>query len=230
MTHPSDGALLRHMDGQLLADEGAEVSQHVRTCVECTARQKEIRRSLNAVATALRRTDARPRGSRARSIKWPVAVAAGVLLALTFGVAPVRAWVLRLSKTLWETVVPSQVTPPVAPDTSHAVEPDEASVSFLPAPGVFVIEVTARQLEGSLTIEIVDHDTATATVVGKGDAEEIIVLPSGFRIVNAQNSIATYAIQLPARLERIQIILAGEQAVVLDTSDGQSAWAIPLAR
>ena len=124
MTHPDDGPLLRYLDGQLLAGEEAEVRQHVRTCVECTARQEEIRRTLDTVADALQRTDTRHRRSRTRSIKWPVAIAAGVLLALIFGVAPVRAWILRLPKALWEAVVPSEVTAPIAPGTSRAVDPD----------------------------------------------------------------------------------------------------------
>ena len=228
MKHPDDGALLRYLDGQLLAGEEAEVSQHIRTCVACTARQEEIRRTLNTVTDALQRTDAQPRRSRARSIRWPAAVAAGVLLTLTLGVAPVRAWILRLPKTLWETVAPSEVTSPTAPDTSHAVEPDEASVSFVPPAEVFVVEVTTRQLEGSLTIEIVDHDTATATIVGKSNAEELIVLPSGFRIVNALNSVAKYAVQLPARLDQIQVVVADQPAIVLDLSEGQREWVIDL--
>jgi len=227
MKHPDDGALLRYLDGQLLADEEAVVSQHVGTCVECTTRQEEIRRTLNTVADALQLTDARTQGSRGRSIKWPVAIAAGVLLALMLGVAPVRAWVLRLSKTLWETVVPSEVTNPITPDTSLAVEPGEATVSFVPQADVFVVEITTRQLEGSLTIEIVDHDTATATIVGIGDTEEIIVLPNGFRVVNAQNSTAKYVVRLPARLDQINILVAGEPAVLL-TDDSRSEWVIPL--
>jgi hypothetical protein len=144
------------------------------------------------------------------------------------GVAPVRAWILRLPKTLWETVVPSEVTTPIAPDTSLVVEPDEASVSFVPTADVFVVEVTARQLEGSLTIEIVDRDTATATIVGPSNAEELLVLPSGFRIINVPNSVATYAVQLPARLDRIRIVVAGQQVMVLDLSEGRREWFIPL--
>jgi hypothetical protein len=230
MKHPDDGALLRHLDGQSLAAEEAEVRQHIQLCVTCTARQQEIRRTLDTVADALQRTDVEPRGSRARNIRWPAAIAAGVLLALTLGVAPVRAWILRLPKTLWEAVVPSEIDNPIAPDTLGVVEPGEVSVSFVPRADVFVVEVTSRQSEGSLTIEIVKHDTATATVAGKGNAEELIVLPSGFQIINAPNSIATYAVQLPARMEQIQVVVAGQPPIVLDLSEGRHEWVIPLAR
>jgi hypothetical protein len=216
------------LDGQLLAGEDAEVRQHVRSCVVCAARQEEIRRALDTVTDALQQTDARPQRSRARSIRWPVAIAAGVLLALTLGVAPVRGWILRLPKTVWQAIAPGQITTPIVPDTSLTAQPDVASVSFVPPAAVFVIEVTTMQSHGSLTIQVVDHDTATATVVGKGDTEEIIVLPSGFRIVNAPGSTATYTVQLPASLDRIRVVVAGQPAIVLDLSAERREWVVPL--
>lgn len=228
MRHPDDGTLLRYLDGELLAAEREHVSQHVSTCDECTARQREIRNTLDTVAQALQRTDAQPRRSWPTSTRWPVAIAAGVLLALTLGVAPVRAWIVRLPKVLWETIVPSEVTSPAAPDTSLAAESDEASVSFVPPAGVFLIEVTNRQAEGSLTIEIVDGDTATATLTGPRVAEELMVLPTGFRILNAQNSITTYLVRLPARLEEVQVSVGGDSTALVETSSGRRRWVVQL--
>lgn len=228
MRHPDDGALLRYMDGETLAGEQAHVSQHVPTCEECTTRQKEIRDTLDTVAYALRRTDSQPRGLRPTSMRWPVAIAAGVLLALTLGVAPVRAWIVRLPKVLWETITPSEVTVPAMPDTSRVVESDEASVSFVPGASVFLVQVVNTQAEGSLTIEFVDGDTATATLIGARGAEELIVLPAGFRILNARSSIATYVVRVPARLEKVRVSVAGDSASLLETSSGRRRWVVQL--
>jgi len=230
MTHPDNGALLRYLDGQLLAEEEEQVSQHVGTCIECTTRQEEINRTLHTVAAALQRTDGRPKQSHTRSIRWPVAIAAGVLLALTFGVAPVRGWILHFPKTMWEVIVSGQGSTPIAPDTSLVVGPNVASVSFVPPAAVFVVEVTTMQSQGTLTIQIVDHDTATATVVGRSNAEEIIVLPSGFRIVNAPGSTATYTVRLPTHLDRIRVVVSGQPDMVLDLSQGRREWVVPLVQ
>jgi anti-sigma factor RsiW len=204
MTHPDEGALLRYLDGQLLASEIENVQEHLSTCITCAARNEEIRRTLSRVTVALREMDTDPRRSRTRDIRWLAAAAAVVLLALASSVAPVRAWILNRTQALWEAVVASEGATTTIPDTAHVVEPTTASVSFVPTTDVFILEVTARQVVGSLTVEIGDNDTATATIAGNGQNEELVVLPNGLRIVNAPGSVATYVVQsgwtmIPAR-------------------------------
>jgi hypothetical protein len=229
MTHPDEGALLRYLDGQLLASEIENVQEHLSTCITCAARNEEIRRTLSRVTVALREMDTDPRRSRTRDIRWLAAAAAVVLLALASSVAPVRAWILNRTQALWEAVVASEGATTTIPDTAHVVEPTTASVSFVPTTDVFILEVTARQVVGSLTVEIGDNDTATATIAGNGQNEELVVLPNGLRIVNAPGSVATYVVQLPAGLSQIEVALAGEPPVVLDRSGGRREWVIPLA-
>lgn len=233
MTHVADGDLVRLMDGACEPTERTQLERHVVACVPCTTRLRALRRQSDLVSRTLAEMD-RP-ATLAPERRWrvlrPAVAAALVLIGIGAGVEPVRAWLVQQTNALWSAV--AGVRAPEAEATAAApvqapAAPGEASVAFVPAGDVFRLEVGAHQAGGTLVIETAAGDTARATVLGGSEHENLLVLPSGLRIVNGASSSATYRITLPARLRRIVVVVNGEAPLDLSSGGHVARWTVPL--
>jgi anti-sigma factor RsiW len=221
-----DGALVRYLDGQAANGERADVAAHLAGCGRCADRMAELARATGAVTAALRAADpAVPRG-RVRP-RWGLRAAAAVLVLAAVGgaVRPVRAWILERAGALWE-VVTGRGDPGGRPGRQGPAS--SASVAFVPTGDVFALEVTERQQGGVLQIETVDGDTAVAVVLGGTGREDLVVLPSGLRIVTGPTAGASYVIRVPARLASVRVVLGDEEP--RDYRPGGPPVEIPLGR
>ena len=152
MTHPDDGALLRHIDMELNESEFDELREHLSRCASCYNRLEEIQSTMSLVANALSRTDMSVRTRRQRLLPRFVAVAASILLAVAVYFTPLRAWVAEQARQRWNAGEEAEVSSVHAKGETVAPQPTTGSVSFFPANEVFVLELTSRQEVGSLTV------------------------------------------------------------------------------
>ena len=224
MTHPDDGALLRHLDMELTDCEFDEVREHLTRCASCHNRLEEIQSTMNALS----RADTSVRTLRQRLLPRFVAVAASILLAVAVYFTPLRAWVAEQARLRWNTGEETDVSSVHARQDAVTHQPTIGSVSFFPTNEVFVLELTSRQEEGSLTVAFGGGEMATATISGDLVDESLMVLPDRLRIVNSTTSTTTYAIVLPPSVRTIGVTIANENAVVLQPSNAQRTWTIPL--
>lgn len=241
-THPSDGALLRQLDGQLNPSAMHRMETHLSGCEACRERRQSLQaaaataagylRSLpshgaeaasaRASALAALRTaeSARARVGR-RWRAWAAAAAMASLVILSLGVDPLRAWVLGLLG-----VEPSGAG--VATDARGVRLPpatvgaEGSIVSFRPGGATFELVVRAPQSSGEVLVRRAGAESVTAQVVG-ADAEELLVLPSGLRIENGVTSTASYRLALPEGVDRIVVRIGDEAPRVMpvDAAGGE---------
>jgi anti-sigma factor RsiW len=223
-THVEDGALVRLLDGENADGERAEVETHLSDCGRCAARLQELSRAAAALTDALRAADA-PAPRARPAPRWGLRAAAALLVLAGVGgaVRPVRAWIIQRAEALWDAVAGrnGSAIRPGAPGVAPL-----ASVAFAPSGDELTVEVTGHQGGGVLRIETVEGDTVAAIVRDGSGVEDLVVLPSGLRIVTGPTSRATYVIRIPAQLARVRV-LVGEQAP-LDYRPGGPAIEIAL--
>jgi hypothetical protein len=229
MMHPDDGALLRFLDMDTSGHECDELSEHLGRCSGCSERLEDIRDTMCLVAAALSRTDVSVRKRSQRALPRILAVAATILLAVAVYFTPLRAWVVERARGLWSVSNDVDVQVPLTQQEVDARAPSSGSVSFITTSDVFLIEVTSWQEAGSLAVTVGSGEMATATIRGDLIDESLFVLPGGIRIVNTTASTTAYTVVLPPGVGRIEVQIANEGAVVLQPSDTQRAWTIPMA-
>jgi hypothetical protein len=229
MMHPDDGALLRFLDMDTSGYEYDELGEHLGRCSGCSERLEDIRDTICLVAAALSRTDVSVRKRRQRALPRMFAVAATILLAVAVYYTPLRAWVAERARELWSVNEDVDEHVPLTQQEVDARAPSSGSVSFVTTSDVFLIEVTARQETGSLTVTVGPGEMATARIRGDLIDESLFVLPGGIRIVNTTASTTAYFVALPAGVERIEVVIANEGAVVLQPSEAQREWTIPMS-
>ena len=105
--HLDDGALLRHLDGELEPAEAGNVEAHLAACARCRAELDAIAAAANRVAASLRLIDFAPEvdGSQTGVARrtaspawhsspiWRAAAAIALVAGLALAIAPVRAWI-----------------------------------------------------------------------------------------------------------------------------------------
>jgi hypothetical protein len=69
---------------------------------------------------------------------------------------------------------------------------------------------------------------ATATISGELIDESLLVLPDRLRIVNSRASTTTYTVVLPTGMRRIEVVVANENAVLLEPTETRRVWTIPV--
>jgi hypothetical protein len=226
MTHMDDGALVRFLDSECDAAEATQVREHTGACEQCRVRLGQLESRIRMVSHALRRAEPQPRTLPIHARTWLYAAAAAVvLLAAAAGVQPVRAWIAQRGQELWHLVVGSggQESP-----STPVAEPPSASISFVPAAGGFEIALAGRQAAGTLTVQLGEAPTATATIVGDPDTEGLVVLPHGLRIENDRTSRGSYVVLLPRTLSPIRVAIGDEPVLELDPALGIAGWTVPL--
>ena len=241
--HLDEGALLRHMDGELEPAESAAVEAHLAACGRCRAELDEMARLAGRVSSALQLIDVAPRVDRERageqraappawhrSAIWRAAAAIALVAGFALAIAPVRAWIaermgLGDARIATESPAPGEA-PATAPDGSAGVR-----VAFVPTGDRFRILLAAPQAQGALHLAAAAGDTASGEIVGADDAD-LLVLPDGLGIRNQPFATADYRVAVPRHIATVEVQVAGRAAwrgftadlpddgVLVDLSDG----------
>lgn len=229
MTHVADGALMRWLDQECDAAERGDVARHLESCDACQARLIATRRRAELVRAALCRFDVRTAPPSQRT-RWAARAAAAAMLLAAIGatVAPVRAWVVDRVTAIWSGIVEPSQAPSSTLQASPGLAPARATVTFSPAGEVFVVEVTARQAEGRLIIETRVDETVTAIIEGGDGSEQLVVLPTGLRVVNDSGGRASYRIRLPSLVKTVHAVIAGSSPIRFDTPAAGERHELPL--
>lgn len=237
--HPTDGDLLRDLDGELSDLEHRRVRKHVEECLDCDSRihllqeQSEVvhsflspsgglevepddlsrARALGAIRVA--RRAAAGRHSTARRRMTVAAAAAGLVVGLST-VSPLRAWVHDL---IVGAPTESSRRLPVASLPVTVVGGNGSLITFRPTQASFELRVEHRQEAGSLAIRIGSGVLATAHTSGAAD-ESIMVLPQGMRIENRPGSTASYRVTLPSTLKTVRVVVGAQLIAIIPVSTG----------
>lgn len=244
-THLTDGELVRYLDHEVGDLERREVMRHLASCDACASRLQEVggwsevvtrhlatldsdaradeltrARALSAARTA-RRTPAR---SPMRGLR--IAAVAAVLAVVSLTVQPVRAWLVDR----WAEISGADVVAPVA-TAPHSFDQSGSLVSFDPAGEIFTLEIDNAQSIGSLRVERGTASEVTARIVN-GDEENLLVLPSGLRIVNDRTSTADYLITLSPDITLLQVIAGRSPIAIIELDGVEGEWqrTMPLHR
>ena len=151
-----------------------------------------------------------PHGADTTSRPWlRAAIVLFVLVAGAMAVPPVRAWVIdTVQRLVSGDDVPSP-SDPVSADPP--VRGNEFMVGRIPVTGPsFLIEMVAAPSRGTLTIRLVNDQTASATVTD-GNAEGFLTLPGGLRIQTTATSTANYTFTLPRSVTRVILRIPGQE-------------------
>lgn len=248
--HPADGELLRYLDRECDAVEREDIQRHVESCERCVATLKmfeDYSERLSAMlptldvdppADARERALARARAAAPeirRTSSWKAhlaraAVIALILLGLGLTVAPVRAW---LAERLSEVQTLIRGAQPAAQERpgQESAQGSPSTVSFVPAAGVFSIDIAEPQQKGALTLTVAEGPRASAQVLGSAAGEGILVLPNSLRITNTSQSTADYAVTLPGRLTEIRLRIGGEETLTVSTAGLElpASWSFKLS-
>jgi len=203
VTHATEGDLIRWLDGEADATEGAAFEAHSAACGECRTRLDLLRRQdavWRRAVTVLDEVVSRPR-FRFTRLAW----AAGLLVLLGIGVTPARAWIVTWGRALWSSVVGAAP----APGEDAAVRAPVSRVQFVPAAGPFTVTVAVEQMGGTLVLERTRSEAAAAWVDGAAEDADIVVLPSELRIHNRADAVSSYHLQLPSAISEVSVRIGG---------------------
>lgn len=238
--HPTDGDLLRDLDGELSDLEHRRLRKHLEECLDCDSRINLLKehsavvqsflspsggmdvepddlsraRALGAMRAAQRA--AAGRRSMARRRLTVAAAAAGLVVGLS-SVSPLRAWVRDLIRA--EAPTEPGRSLPVASLPVTVVGGNGSLITFQPTQTSFELRLEHRQEAGSLAIRIGDGVLATAHTAGAAD-ESIMVLPQGMRIENGPGSTASYRVTLPATLKTVRVVVGRQMIATIPVSTG----------
>lgn len=210
--HADDAMLLRLLDHELADDAAEALRVHVATCLPCRDRLAALERRDERVRAWLEAHDDPPpaRGDyhlgasavaparRPAPRRW--LTAASIVLAVAVAAGPARGWILeRVGLTSSSTV-----DAPTAAAT--------ASTSFLPRSSTLLIDLVGPVSSRRVVVE--RSEDALVHVIAPDDAAELLVRPSGIRLVDATQGGRTYRLSLPASVSQLRIV---HEATALDT-------------
>ena len=206
--HPSDPTLLALIQGELGRDDVAELWTHLARCDSCAASLEELRRRDGEVGRLLSMLDhpvprleppmtaPRPRPLRRALIAAGAALfAAGVAAASVPG-TPVYRWIRERIETQHSDV--SRPAPaPISPGPAQAAGGIE-----LPAPNALIVQFTATQPGGVLTVAIGSRPVVSLRAFGGAVAYRV---GDGRLVVDNDHPAGHYALEIPAELGRLTI-------------------------
>lgn len=220
--HLEDGDLVRHLDGASDHAEQALVEQHLHDCAVCRNRLSVIRRNASGLSALLQAMDYEPsadftlRSARLyRPASWQrtwMRVAALIVLGvgLATTVRPVRAWLADRWHDIRVLVERNERAPVSHPGSTALDTPaSPGTITFVPTTDVFLIQVTTRQEQGSMTVRAAEVDRVSASIEGPTRDENLVVLPTGLRIQNGRASGANYRLTVPRTLALLLVEIDG---------------------
>jgi hypothetical protein len=226
VAHLDDSALVELLDGELDEADRDRYDRHLAECANCAARLTELRTISQLLSDAHRGIDVPPRllqrpprrvGARQpwRPTRRPVARSVRRVAALVFVVAlaaatsrPVRAAVLRLTRSLWSgSTVHSPASRDVASPSSAeraGDSPHDARVAFTPVGPEIILDFDAPWTPGALRLMRSASDTVVVVEVHAAQfAPDLVVLPGSVRFRNGGDANARYHVVLPRATERV---------------------------
>ena len=136
----------------------------------------------------------------------------------------------QTARALWAFASGRGAALPAPPPAVTAPANDTAgAVSFASPPGTFVLRLAGRQAAGTLIVEAAERADASATVTGRRDSVELLVLPDGLRIVNPRSATAGYVVRVPGGLSRVVLQIGQEAPIVLEPVAHSGRWVVDLA-
>jgi hypothetical protein len=248
--HLAERELLQLLDGDSSLDERVSREAHLEVCPVCTERLEELRHGSERVRLALQvvrlppdfptaeEVIRRARSSRGGRPHRPAAVsrqawlrAAAVLLVLLLPVAlitPVRAALVEWMRQGWSAVAGA----PTRSTSDAVIDGGETgsgyTVSFTPSAGRLKMTVEAHQASGTLVLIPTEGEEATLTVEGGSGAIPRID-EAGVTILNETGSTASYRLEVPPRVGRVDVRVGSAALVVVERSAiGPQGWSISL--
>lgn len=234
-THPSDGDLVRYMDGEGAAARRERARDHLDNCPSCQQRLSLLRARSAALSALIEDVDvperevpappalapmgaaARRGGSSSRQSAGLLKAAVILLLLAAPAIAmvqPVRDWIA----SQWSEIS----TGPDLPygSATSVARPGRSAVSFIPAD--MALELWLEREPGPEMIRIVPAETDRVTIetVGGRAGDRLVVLPRGVRIESGSDSGARYVVTVPSTLERVVVYIAGAEHRVIDPQEG----------
>ncbi len=234
--HPSDAVLLAWIHGELGSGATAEVMDHLRRCDDCDRRSREVREGDAGVDRLLRVLDhpvpaLRPPVSLdpGRRLRRPVLAAAlGLLVAGAAAAAvpgsPVHRWIHdRLLSSPAPKPAPPRVSPPLVSPPAQAAGGVEVPV----APRL-TVAFGAEEPGGVLTVTVADRADVSLKAFGGQVAYQVGAGKIG---VDNRRPAGRYALDLPASVRRLTVVLDGRTIYDSDGSTPGSAGhdTIPLS-
>ncbi|HEX9729498.1 MAG TPA: hypothetical protein VGA37_13410 [Gemmatimonadales bacterium] len=228
-THVEDGTLLRFLDGECHPGEHQAVALHRDACGRCATRLAQLSRRAQLTRQAIGLWDADMRPALRVSFPWRRAAVVMVMLGIGGAVRPVRAWIADGARAVWMAVAGTTTDGDIVPP------PDQPAVAsglirFEPAGTTFELTLPERQRAGVLRIEIAARPDAEAEVVGGSGAEDLMVLPTGLRIVSRAQSEASYTVRLPLQVEVVRVVFRDQPALTLLAAGSTTRWEVDLAQ
>ena len=218
--HLTDADLIRMLDGEPALSAVHDVRGHIATCDVCVARRELLSERRRRLAMLLTSTDiavaapsvpvelllARARAPRPLHRRPAVRAAAVLLVAGTLAAQPaVRGWMSEQ----WRRV--TDRTPPTAsvsspPSSSPAAPPAVAgtALTFESGPGPFTIVLEGRPSSGTLTIVSAEGTRASVERVS-GVNLDLLVMPQGFRVRDAEGATASFVVRVPRSAGRVHV-------------------------
>jgi hypothetical protein len=247
--HLTEGELVRALDGELDREEELRANAHMAACPACTQRLQRLNSRATQLSDLMLQSDfdipaAQPPASGAANVvdlsaaralrtrhvlatpAFRVAAAVALLLGITL-VTPARAWITDWVQDQWSRLVDVNPAPePASPAAQPEVIVAGARVQFVPDGSEFRVELQSAQDAGA--IDVAYHDQAFATAETSGTAAELLVLPSGVRVMNERGSAATYRMRVPRTIERVVVISGGNTLARLDAAQLEPGQTLPL--
>jgi hypothetical protein len=241
-THLDEGELIRHLDGELTAEERPKVAAHLLSCRACAESLQSIRdertqldellrdltvpaismerrqRSLDAVRSAARRRPVRVGFWSRPAIR--AAAVAGLVATSALTASPVRAWLAEMWRSAGANI---GVLAPVAVREAAPISLANATVGFVPAGDVFSIEIESFQAQGNLILGVAGGEAVNARSVGETPVD-LVVLPTGMRIQNVAGSSADYTVSLPLTLSEVRVRIGDAPVTVYRMEELRAAW------
>jgi anti-sigma factor RsiW len=234
--HPSDAALLALVHRELPAGEATAIRSHLAGCAACRDREAGLREGDARIGRLLRLLDhpvparvapatRRPRfGARRAALAASLAVfMAGVAAAAVPGTA-LNRWV---RSQLVGAPPTAPRTAPSAPAAAPAAPAQVAGGVEIPAPRALVVIFAEAEPAGVLAVRATSRANASLQAYG-GDVGYQV--GDGRIEVDNRKPAGRYALEVPATLSRLTVLVAGRS--VFDSADRPLASgidSIPLA-
>ena len=234
--HPSDGDLIRMLDGEPTSEV---LDEHVASCQRCATRltrfglwSRELTEVLESAdpivgegGTSVIDAEFRERedsSSWHRRVPRRFGIAAGIVLMLVslMAVPPVRAWITETTDRAF-----TAVRELVAPAATSSDGSGPVTVSFAPSGERLVIEIDHVQTAGELVVTVSDGSEevrASSSGHASGEAPSFAVLPSQLRIRNPAGATIDYRVRIPTSVEEVEVRVADSRLALLEASDLRS--------
>jgi hypothetical protein len=219
--HLADEVLMQILDGD--PSPSTDARAHLEVCAHCARRFSALESAAHVLRVSLvdvpmPRIELRARRRRPWMMPIPIAAAATIVVLASAAAAtpPIRNWIMhRLSPP------PSPIVGP-AHGTTAAPRSARAGViaSFMPTDTILAVRIDRAQSSGSLQLIAAAGDKVSAEAVGRTDADELLVMPTGIRVTNSASSVTDYRVSVPLSVRLIRISIAGKETAVV-VNDGR---------